>query len=104
MRGEAFPSRPHGSAAASATGFKPPVHCCFDDGGNCYVTEAGFKTESRPRILRVDVATGDPTSSSSETASTATKDGSAVLVGVVRTSSARSARFSAVLVLPVWLV
>jgi glucose/arabinose dehydrogenase len=46
-------------AEVVATGFKSPVHCCFDDLGRCYVTEAGFKIESPPRILRVDVATGE---------------------------------------------
>jgi glucose/arabinose dehydrogenase len=41
-----------------ATGFKTPIHCCFDDRGRCYVTEAGYKIESLPRILRVDTETG----------------------------------------------
>ncbi|HEV3479004.1 MAG TPA: PQQ-dependent sugar dehydrogenase, partial [Gaiellaceae bacterium] len=41
-----------------ATGFKTPIHCCFDDQGRCYVTEAGYKIESLPRILRVDTETG----------------------------------------------
>ena len=42
-----------------ATGFKTPVHCSFDERGFCYVTECGYKIESRPRILRVNVETGD---------------------------------------------
>jgi glucose/arabinose dehydrogenase len=42
-----------------ATGFKTPVHCTFGPDGRCYVTEAGFKIESRPRIVRVDVETGE---------------------------------------------
>jgi glucose/arabinose dehydrogenase len=46
-------------AEVVATGFKTPVHCTFGPDGRCYVTEAGFKIESRPRILRVDVETGD---------------------------------------------
>jgi glucose/arabinose dehydrogenase len=41
-----------------ATGFKTPVHCTFGPDGRCYVTEAGYKIESRPRILVVDVETG----------------------------------------------
>jgi glucose/arabinose dehydrogenase len=45
-------------AEVVATGFNAPVHCCFDDAGVCYVTEAGHKIDARPRILRVDVRTG----------------------------------------------
>jgi glucose/arabinose dehydrogenase len=41
-----------------ATGFNAPVHCCFDDQGFCYVSEAGHKIDSKPRILKVDVRTG----------------------------------------------
>jgi glucose/arabinose dehydrogenase len=41
-----------------ATGFTAPVHCTFDDAGAAYVTEAGHKSESVPRIWRVDPATG----------------------------------------------
>jgi glucose/arabinose dehydrogenase len=41
-----------------ATGFNAPVHCCFDDQGYCYVSEAGHKIDSRPRILKVDVKSG----------------------------------------------
>ena len=42
-----------------ATGFNAPVHCCFDDAGNCYVTEAGHKIDSKPRIVKVDVVSGE---------------------------------------------
>ena len=45
-------------AEVVATGFKTPVHCSFDEEGFCYVTEAGYKIESPPRILRVDATTG----------------------------------------------
>ncbi len=41
-----------------ATGFHSPVHCCFDGQGFCYVSESGHKIDSRPRILKVDLATG----------------------------------------------
>lgn len=46
------------SAEVVATGFTAPVHCTFDDQGGCYVCEAGHKTDTRPCILKVDVATG----------------------------------------------
>jgi glucose/arabinose dehydrogenase len=42
-----------------ATGLNAPVHCCFDDDGFCYVTECGHKIESKPRIVKVDVTTGE---------------------------------------------
>ncbi|MBW3560739.1 MAG: PQQ-dependent sugar dehydrogenase [Proteobacteria bacterium] len=42
-----------------ATGFHSPVHCCFDEQGRCYVSEAGHKIDSKPRVLRVDVSTGE---------------------------------------------
>lgn len=45
-------------AEVVATGFNAPVHCCFDDQGVCYVSEAGHKIDSGPRILKVDVTTG----------------------------------------------
>jgi hypothetical protein len=47
------------TAEVVATGFNTPVHCTFDDQGYCYVTEAGFKVEARPRILKVDPITGE---------------------------------------------
>jgi glucose/arabinose dehydrogenase len=46
-------------AEVVATGFNAPVHCCFDDQGFCYVSEAGHKIDSKPRILKVDVAAGE---------------------------------------------
>lgn len=46
-------------AEVVATGFNAPVHCTFDDAGYCYVSECGHKIDSKPRILRVDVRTGD---------------------------------------------
>jgi hypothetical protein len=45
-------------AEVVATGFHAPVHCCFDDQGFCYVSEAGHKVDSKPRILKVNVETG----------------------------------------------
>src|SRR5439155_11154457 len=45
-------------AEVVATGLNTPVHCCFDDEGACYVIECGHKIDVRPRILKVDVATG----------------------------------------------
>jgi glucose/arabinose dehydrogenase len=42
-----------------ATGLTTPVHCTFGADGACYVTEAGYKAEQRPRIVRVDVDTGE---------------------------------------------
>jgi glucose/arabinose dehydrogenase len=45
-------------AEVVATGFNAPVHCTFDEQGFCYVSEAGHKIDSRPRILKVDPATG----------------------------------------------
>lgn len=41
-----------------ATGFNSPVHCCFDEQGFCYVSEAGHKIDSKPRILKMDTRTG----------------------------------------------
>lgn len=41
-----------------ATGLNAPVHCCFDEQGFCYVTEAGHKIASKPRILKVNVSSG----------------------------------------------
>jgi glucose/arabinose dehydrogenase len=41
-----------------ASGFNAPVHCCFDEDGFCYVSEAGHKIDSKPRILKVDTRTG----------------------------------------------
>ena len=49
------------TAEVVATGLTTAVHCTFGPDGACYVTEAGYKAEQRPRILRVDVATGDIT-------------------------------------------
>jgi glucose/arabinose dehydrogenase len=41
-----------------ATDFNAPVHLCFDEGGDAYVTEAGHKIDSPPRVIRVDLRTG----------------------------------------------
>jgi len=41
-----------------ASGFNAPVHCAFDDEGDCYVVEAGHKVDAVPRILKVDVDSG----------------------------------------------
>src|SRR4051812_25783813 len=45
-------------AEVVATGFNAPVHCTFDDQGFCYVSEAGHKIDSPPRILKVNLNTG----------------------------------------------
>ncbi len=42
-----------------AKNFNEPVHCCFDDQGNCYVIECGHKIEAKSRVLKVDVSTGE---------------------------------------------
>ncbi len=42
-----------------ATGLNAPVHCTFDDTGHCYVSECGYKIDSKPRIVRIDMATGE---------------------------------------------
>jgi len=42
-----------------ATGFTAPVHACFGLDGEMYVTESGHKSESPPRIYRLDPVTGD---------------------------------------------
>jgi glucose/arabinose dehydrogenase len=50
---------PQGYAAeVIATDLNAPVHCTFDDQGYCYVTESGHKIGVRPRILKVNVQTG----------------------------------------------
>jgi glucose/arabinose dehydrogenase len=50
---------PQGYAVeVAATDFNAPVHVCFDDAGYAYVTEAGHKIDSPPRVIRVDLATG----------------------------------------------
>jgi ferritin-like metal-binding protein YciE/glucose/arabinose dehydrogenase len=46
-------------AEVVATGLNAPVHCCFDAQGYCYVSEAGHKIDSKPRIWKVDVKTGE---------------------------------------------
>lgn len=46
-------------AEVVATGFDAPVHCTFDDQGFCYVSEAGHKIDSKPRIVKVNTQTGD---------------------------------------------
>lgn len=46
-------------AEVVATGFDAPVHCAFDDQGFCYVSKAGHKIDSSPRILKVNVQTGE---------------------------------------------
>jgi glucose/arabinose dehydrogenase len=42
-----------------AKNFNEPVHCCFDEQGSCYVIECGHKIEAKPRVLKVDVNTGE---------------------------------------------
>ncbi len=41
-----------------ATDLNEPVQCTFGPDGACYVSECGYKIESRPRVVRVDVQTG----------------------------------------------
>jgi len=45
-------------AEVVASGLTAPVHACFGPAGEMYVTESGHKSESPPRIYRVDVASG----------------------------------------------
>lgn len=45
-------------AEVVATGFSAPVHACFGPEGEMYVTESGHKSDSAPRIYRVDPASG----------------------------------------------
>ena len=45
-------------AEVVASGFNAPVHCCFDDDGDCYVVESGHKIDAAPRVLKVDTQTG----------------------------------------------
>jgi glucose/arabinose dehydrogenase len=50
---------PDGYAAeVVADGLTAPVHVCFDPDGNAYVTESGHKSDSSPRIYRVDLESG----------------------------------------------
>ncbi len=46
-------------AEVVVTGLDAPVHCTFDDAGLCYVSESGHKIDSKPRIVKVDVASGE---------------------------------------------
>ena len=46
------------TAEVVADGLTAPVHVCFDPDGNAYVTESGHKSDSSPRIYRVDLASG----------------------------------------------
>lgn len=51
---------PEGYVAELVTsGLNAPVHCSFDDNGFCYVSECGHKIDSKPRVLKVDVSTGE---------------------------------------------
>lgn len=38
--------------------FNAPVHCTFDEQGLCYITEAGYRIDSPPRIWRMDLEAG----------------------------------------------
>lgn len=42
-----------------ATNLNAPVHACFDDKGFCYVTESGHKVDAPPRIMKINVNTGE---------------------------------------------
>ena len=46
------------TAELVAGGFTAPVHAAFDPDGTVYVTESGHKSESPPRVYRVDPASG----------------------------------------------
>src|SRR5688572_24157940 len=46
-------------AEVVASGFNAPDHCCFDEQGYCYVIESGHKIDSPPRVLKVDLNTGE---------------------------------------------
>ncbi len=46
-------------AEVVATDFNEPVHATFGPDGACYVTEAGYRIDSPPRIWRLDTATGE---------------------------------------------
>lgn len=51
---------PQGCAAeVVATGLTAPIHCSFDARGFCYVAESGYATATPPRVLRIDVRTGE---------------------------------------------
>jgi glucose/arabinose dehydrogenase len=47
------------AAEVVATGFNAPVHCSFDDAGHCYISECGHKIDSKPRVIKVNVSTGE---------------------------------------------
>ncbi len=47
------------TAEVVATGLNAPAHCTFDADGYCYVAESGHKIESPPRIVKVNVVTGE---------------------------------------------
>lgn len=42
-----------------ATDLNCPIHCTFDESGFAYVSEGGYKIGSPPRILKIDVNTGE---------------------------------------------
>lgn len=46
-------------AEVVATGLTAPVHVCFDPDGVAHVTESGHKSDSAPRVVRVDPVTGE---------------------------------------------
>lgn len=46
-------------AEVVASGLTAPVHVCFDPDGVAYVTESGHKSDSAPRVVRVDPVTGE---------------------------------------------
>jgi glucose/arabinose dehydrogenase len=45
-------------AEVVATGLSAPAHCCFDDQGNCYISETGHKIDSPARIVKIDMQSG----------------------------------------------
>lgn len=41
-----------------ATDLNAPVHATFGPDRACYVTESGYKIDSPPRVVRIDVVSG----------------------------------------------
>ncbi len=53
---------PHGYAAELvASGLTAPAHASFGPDGTMYVVESGHKSESPPRVTRIDPSTGEST-------------------------------------------
>jgi glucose/arabinose dehydrogenase len=46
-------------AEVVAVDLNAPVQCCFDDAGNCYISESGHKIDSAPQIVRINLQSGE---------------------------------------------